>query len=45
MVYLAIHSLVLSIFGLFLDFAPILMYGENETSSSSLKTVGLPPPN
>ena len=30
MVYLAIHSLVLSIFGLFRDFAPIPMYGENE---------------
>ena len=30
MVYLAIHSLVLSIFGLFRDFAPIQMYGENE---------------
>ena len=31
-VYLAIHSLVLSIFGLFQDFAPIPMYGENEKS-------------
>ena len=30
MVYLAIHSLVLSIFGLFRDFTLILMYGENE---------------
>ena len=29
-VYLAIHRLVLSIFGLFRDFAPILMYWENE---------------
>ena len=28
--YLAIHSLVLSIFGLFRDFAPIPMYGENK---------------
>ena len=36
MVYLAIHSLVLSIFGLFQDFAPIPMYGENEKTLSSL---------
>ena len=35
-VYLAIHSLVLSIFGLFRDFAPIPMYGENEKTVSSL---------
>ena len=28
--YLAIHSLILSIFGLFRDFAPIPMYGECE---------------
>ena len=29
-VYLALHSLVLLIYGLFQDFAPISMYGENE---------------
>ena len=36
MVYLAINSLVLSIFGLFRDFARIPMYGENE------KNCGIP---
>ena len=34
--YFPIHNLVLSIFGLFQDFAPIPMYGENKKNVSSL---------